>query len=281
MRLRYIDHPSFAEPAAREAILGPLTQTVDDQVSRRLQPPEWLAHFPPGRSGAPFLSREQEAHLFRKMNYLKCRANQLKEQLDPDWPTPGDLDEIDRLQSEALAIKHRIVETYLRLVVSIAKAHVGAGYDLSDCVSDGNLALVQAVEGFDFSRGNRFSTYATWAIRNGVAENKRKFIRSRRQPFALYEASLTAPDSGALDHEREVTQDQRRRVLRRWLGRLEKRERWILARRYGIGGAPEQTLARIGQELGISKERVRQIEVRAQTKLRKFARLEALDPLEI
>jgi RNA polymerase primary sigma factor len=280
-KLTYIDHPSFDDPTARDAILAPLNHTVDDQLSRRLQPAEWLAPLPAARSGPPFLSREQEAHLFRKMNYLKCRANQLKEQLDPDWPDPGELDEIERLQSEALAVKNRIVEMYLRLVVSIAKTRVRDGYDLSECVSDGNLALIQAADWFDFARGNRFTTYATWAIRNRLARNGQKYVRLRGHPFDHYEASLTAPDPGALEHELEEAQIQRRSVVRRWLGRLDRRERRILASRYGIGGATKLTLAQIGQELGISKERVRQIAARALAKLREFARLEALETLEI
>jgi len=280
-KLRYINHASFDDPAARDAILGPLTHTVDDHLARRLHTFAWLALLPAGPSDAPVLSREQEAHMFRKMNYLKFRANQLKEQLDPDRPSPGDLDEIERLQSAALAVKNRIIEMNLGLVVSIARRRIRAGYDLSERVSDGNLALIQAVDGFDIARGNRFSTYATWAIRNVLAESKRKLIRSRRQTLSLFAEPLTAPDSGAPEHEREVTQNQRRAVVRRWLGRLEKRERRILASRYGIGGGPEQTLTKIGQELGISKERVRQIEARAHAKLRKFARLEALEPLEV
>ena len=178
-RLTYIDHPSFHDPTAREAILDPLTHSVDDQVSRRWEFADWLAHRSAGRPAAPLLSREQEAHLFRKMNYLKCRANQLKEQLDPDRPSPGDLDEIERLLAEALAVKNRIVEMNLRLVVSIARTRVKAGYDLSECVSDGNLALIQAVDGFDFARGNKFSTYAAWAIRHAVSRNKRRSIRHR------------------------------------------------------------------------------------------------------
>jgi RNA polymerase primary sigma factor len=280
-RAAYIDHPSFDDPTARDAILAPLTHTVDDQASRRLQPFEWPPHSPAARARAPLLSREQEAHLFRKMNYLKSRANQLKKQLDPDWPDPGDLDEIERLQSEALAVKHRIVEMNLRLVVSVAKTRARAGYDLSECVSDGNLALIQAVDRFDFARGNRFSTYATWAIRNVLAENQRRFIRGRGHPFALCEESLTAPEPGVDEHEREEAQNQRRSLVTRWLGRLEKRERRILVSRYGIGGAPRQTLAQIGRELGITKERVRQLAARAHVKLREFARCEALEPSEI
>ena len=185
-RLKYIDHPSFDDPTAREAILAQLTHTADDQVSRRPEPSDGLTPFPNGRSGPPFLSREQEAHLFRKMNYLKWRANQLREQLNPDWPDLADLDEIERLQCEALAVKNRIVEMNLRLVVSIAKTRVRADSELSECVSDGNLALIQAVDAFDFARGNRFSTYATWAIRNVLARNDQRFIRRRAHHFALY-----------------------------------------------------------------------------------------------
>ena len=131
------------------------------------------------------------------------------------------------------------------------------------------------MDGFDFARGNRFITYATWAIRNVLAQKERSYHRHRGRPFALYVESLTAPDSGVNECEREEAQNQRRSVVRRWLGRLDKRERRNLASRHGLGGAPEQTLAQIGQELGICKERVRQIAARGHAKLRKFARLEA------
>jgi RNA polymerase primary sigma factor len=280
-KLRYIDHPSFADPAAPDVILAPLSEWVDDGVARPLEAPGRPAPRPASRSGATVLSRNQEAHLFRKMNYLKSRANRLKEQLDPDRPSPGDLDEIERLLSEALAVKNRIVELNLPLVVSIAKTRVRAGYGLPECVSDGNLALIQAVDGFDFARGNKFSTYATLAIRRELALSKRKSIRHRGQSLAPYDESLTASDSGVDVHEREEVRDQWRSAIRRWLGRLDKRERRILVSHYGIGGAPEQALTQIAQELGISKERVRQIEDCARVKLRQWARLEGLELLEI
>ncbi|HKI19739.1 MAG TPA: sigma-70 family RNA polymerase sigma factor [Isosphaeraceae bacterium] len=277
--MNYIDHSSFHDPTARDAIVGPLTDPADDQVSRRFRSSEWLTPLPAARCGPPFLSREQEAHLFRKMNYLKYRATQLREQLDPDWPNPADLDEIERLQCEALAVKNRIVEMYLLLVVSIAKARVRARYDLSECVSDGNLRLIEAVDGFDFARGYRFSTYATWAIRNALVDNERRFIRRGGYHFALNEEPVAAPDSGVdeREREREEARNHRQLVVERWLGRLDERERRILVSRYGIGGAPKQTLVQIGQELGISKERVRQIEARANAKLRKIAQREAPD----
>jgi RNA polymerase primary sigma factor len=276
-RLTYIDHPSFDDPVAREAILAPLAHATDEDGSSRFQYPKTPARLPAERTGAPLLSREQEAHLFRKMNYLKHRASQLKEQLDPDWPNPRDLDEIERLHCEALALRNRIVEMNLRLVVAIAKTRVKAGYDLSECISDGNLALIQAVDGFDFARGNRFSTYAVWAIRNTLAEHQRRFIRCRNRSSSLDEQSLRAPDPGEDKRELEEVQNQRRSMIGRWLGQLEKRERRIVICRYGIGGGPRQTLAQIGRELGISKERVRQIAICARAKLRKFARRESVE----
>jgi RNA polymerase primary sigma factor len=275
--VKYIDHPSFGDPSARDAILAPLADAGETEVGHRFQPLERHARLRTDGSRARLLSREQESHLFRKMNYLKRRAHELKEQLDPEWPSPRDLDEIDRLWSEALAIKIRIIELNLGLVVSIAKTRIRAGYDLAECVSDGNVALIQSVDGFDFARGNRFSTYATWAIRNVIAERERRFIRGRGQSLALYEEFLAAPNAGVDQHEIEDEQNHRRALIGRWLGRLDKRERRILPSRYGIGGVPKLTLSQIGRQLGISKERVRQVEARAHAKVRKLARLEALD----
>jgi RNA polymerase primary sigma factor len=280
-RLKYIDHPSFDDPTAGDAIMAPLTDIVDDHVSRRFQSPEWLNRVPASRSGATFLSREQEAHLFRKMNFLKRRAIQLESQLDPERPDPDDLNEVERLRCEAQAAKNLIIEMNLRLVVSIAKTRAKVGYDLAECVSDGNLALIQAVDGFDFAKGNRFSTYATRAIRNVLTRNEWRFMRRRGCSLALYEDSLAAPALRGEEQERAEAENQRRTALWRWLGRLDKREQRVLASRYGIAGAPKLTLVQIGEDLGISKERVRQIETRARNKLRKFADHEAVEPLDI
>jgi RNA polymerase primary sigma factor len=276
-RLTYVDHPTFEDPTAREEILAPLTLTDDDSASHQSQTPKRRAALPADRSGGSFLSREQEAHLFRKMNYLKRRACQLKKKLDPNWPSPQKLDEIERLQTEALALKHRIVESHLRLVISIARTYVKSGHDLSECVSDGNLALIQAVDGFDFSRGYRFSTYATWVIRHMLARQEQRARARRTRNLTHPEQHLRAHHFGNHDCEQEEVQHQWRSMVSDWLGRLEMRERCILASRYGIGRASERTLKEIGQELGISKERVRQIAARASAKLREFARLEAFE----
>ena len=229
----------------------------------RIESSEWLNRLPSSRVRTTFLSRDQEAHLFRKMNFLKCCANQLEDQLDPDQPNPDELAEIERLRHEAKAIKNEIVETHLRLVVAIARTYAKPGYDLAEGVSDGNLALIHAVDGFDFAMGYRFSTYATRAIRNVLTRSEWKFTRRRCHSLAPYEETLKAPESRVGEQECQETQRELRSAVRRWLGRLDRRERRILTSRYGIGGAPRLTLLQLAEAMGISKERVRQIETRA------------------
>jgi RNA polymerase primary sigma factor len=280
-KLRYIDHPSFDDPTAPVVIPAPSGESVDDGAEHPWEAPGRPSPRPADRSGVRVLSRDEEAHLFRKMNYLKSRAQRLRERLDPARPSPGDLDEIERLLTEATAVKNRIVERNLRLVVSIAKTRLGSGYRLPECVSDGNLALIQAVDGFDFARGNKFSTYATLAIRHHLARSRRRSIRRVGQSLVPYEEDLIAPDSGVEEPEHEEARDRMKSAVGRWLGRLDERERRVLASHYGIGDAPGQTLVQIGRELGITKERVRQIEDRARAKMRRWARLEGLEPSEI
>ena len=117
----------------------------------------------------PLLTRKQEAHLFRKMNYLKYKAGRLRAKLDPARPKRSLMDQIERLYDEAVSTKNQIIRANLRLVVSIAKRHVGPTQNFFELVSDGNMSLMRAVEKFDYGRGNKFSTYASWAIMKNFA----------------------------------------------------------------------------------------------------------------
>ena len=247
--------------------------------SRRSKIPAGLYSYLTGMRAAPLLSREQEVHLFRKMNYLKYLANRLRNGIDAHCPSAADLDEIVRLQAEALKVKNEIIEANLRLVISIVKGRIRPGYDLSERVSDGNFALIKAVDRFDFARGNKFSTYASWAILNELTRYDRQQNCGNRR-FIHYARDVASPVTRSDEPEIEEAEDQRRSAVARSLDRLDKRERLILASRYGIGGGAELTLKQIGLDLGISKERVRQIESRARAKLRKFVHLAALGPSE-
>ena len=225
MELTSIAHPSFDDPGAHVSILAPMPAPDVAQAPRRTKasaglPPYLASLYHEG----PLLSREREAHLFRKMNYLKSRASRLRDRIDPDRARTSDLDQIERHLEEVLAIKNQIVRANLRLVVSIAKRHVGPHDDLFERVSDGNYVLIRAVERFDYSRSNKFSTYATWAIRNHFARASRG--KGRRRPEFLsghYEASEAAVDPRSDDLERSDLQERRQGAFARLLARLDDR----------------------------------------------------------
>ena len=278
LKIEAMPHDSFDDPKAAAGILAPLPIPVDGKAARKIKPPEGVPPYLASLYDVPLLSREQEAHLFRKMNYLKARALKLRDAIDPARATTTVLDEIDRLLEEALAVKNQIIRANLRLVVSIAKKHVGRSDNFFELVSDGNMSLIRAVEKFDFARGNKFSTYASWAI-------MKNFIRSipienhRRDRFVtghddLFEA---AADNRSDEHEYENAQRRMRDAVKGMLGKLDDRERRIIVSRFGLDGASEQTLESLGKELGVTKERVRQLEARAQSKLRKIAIEERLE----
>jgi RNA polymerase primary sigma factor len=271
-------HESFDDPRSAAEITGPAPEPPDGKAPRKVRAPEGLPPYLADLYDATLLTREQEAHLFRKMNYLKHRAVILRDALDAAKPRSSDLDKIERLVAEALSVKNQIIKANLRLVVSIAKKHVNSGSDFFELISEGNMALIRAVEKFDFSRGNKFSTYASWAIMNRFAraipeENHRRdrFVTGHE---AMFES---AADTRSDEHEIEFAARRVRETVNGMLGKLDARERRVLESRYGLGGASEQTLEQLGRELGITKERVRQIESRAQEKLRKIAGAQALE----
>ncbi len=277
-KLEFMPHESFDEPSAQVAIAGPMPEPADGKAPRRTKAPKGLPPYLASLYEVPLLAREQEMHLFRKMNFLKSRAHRLRETLDPARAKAAYLDEIERLQADALAVKNQIIRSNLRLVVSIAKRHVGPSNNFFELVSDGNMSLIRAVEKFDFARGNKFSTYASWAIMKNFArtipeENYRRdrFVTGHEEMFEA------AADNRSDEHEAESLQKRMQEAVKGMLGLLDDRERKIIVSRYGLGGASEQTLEQLGRELGITKERVRQIESRAQDKLRRIANEEKLD----
>jgi RNA polymerase primary sigma factor len=276
--LGYIHHESFDDPSCREAILGPMPARSGTLSDRRRDVPEGTPPYLASLYEVPLLSREQEMHLFRKMNYLKFQAKHLRDRLDPKHAKSAELDAIERLQEQALELKNEIIRANLRLVVSIAKRHVGHTDEFFELVSDGNMSLIHAVEKFDFSRGNKFSTYASWAVMNNFARTIPK-EKHRRDRFVTGhdEMFAAAADVRADEYESESAHSRNREVVTGMLDRLGDRERRILVSRYGLEGATEQTLEQLGRELGVTKERIRQIEARAEQKLRKIVEEEALE----
>ncbi|MGL5096601.1 MAG: sigma factor, partial [Planctomycetia bacterium] len=164
--VEYIHHPSFDDEAVEAEILQETPIVGATGPSRA---PSGLPPYLQSLYEVPLLSREEEFHLFRRMNFLLCKAKLLRDGLDPAHARSNVLDEIETFQEKAQEVKQQIIRSNLRLVVSIAKRHVSTTTSLFELISDGNVSLMRAVEKFDFGRGFKFSTYASWAIMKNFA----------------------------------------------------------------------------------------------------------------
>jgi RNA polymerase primary sigma factor/RNA polymerase sigma factor len=274
--LDHMPNALFARTSAEKVVNQPYPEADVKRVRRPGGLPAYLASL----YEVPLLTREQEVWLFRRFNYLKYRATGLREQLDVERPSARLMDQIERLYEEIVEVKNRIVRANLRLVVSIAKRRVSPGDSFFDLVSDGNMSLIRAVEKFDYARGNKFSTYASWAIMKNYARTIPDEHR-RRDRFRAADSEMlqSAADRRADEYQQRLAASDRLRQVGKFLDRLDQREQTIIIRRYGLDHEHEpQTLKEVGAALGVTKERVRQIEAKALEKLREAASAEAVLP---
>ena len=189
------------------------------------------------------------------------------------------MDCFERLVEQANEVKNFLIRSNLRLVVSIAKKHMKPNANFFEMVSDGNISLIRAIEKFDFERGFKFSTYASWAIMKNFARSiPAEYTQLERFRTGNDEVFDQASDPRSERLSEEFINRRQHEALMGLLDHLEPRERDIVVLRFGLkDGAPPQTLEQVGQKLGVTKERIRQLESRALQKLRKIAVDEHLD----
>jgi RNA polymerase primary sigma factor len=222
---------------------------------------------------APLLKPEQEKLLFERMNYLLHQASVHRSLLSLARPSVSRLELVDKLIAMANWHRDRIVEANLRLVFSIVKKFVNANNTFDDLLSDGIIGLIRSVEKFDFSRGFRFSTYATQVVR-----------RNSYQSVVLKQEERQKVVGGLQDLDIDVSEEDRTGTISeaRWhelrarlsvmLNELDRREKFIIRARFSLGSHRKvHTLQTLADRLGISKERVRQLERRAMEKLQAMA----------
>jgi RNA polymerase sigma factor (sigma-70 family) len=218
------------------------------------------------------LSKPQEQHLFRQMNYLKHRLHKMQGGIDKTKARNQDLDHIEELQAKIDTIKDLLIRANMRLVVSYAKKHAGPTDSLFELISDGNMSLIRAVEKFDYARGNKFSTYASWAIMKNFARSIPDEKKHREHFVTGHDELFESKQDFRSDEQEQLSQaEQAASKVNRLLELLDPREREILRMRAGLDNAQGMTLEEIGQRLGITKERVRQLNVRIMKKLRDYA----------
>jgi RNA polymerase primary sigma factor/RNA polymerase sigma factor len=275
--LDYMPNALFSRTSAEKVVDQPFPGVPD---AKRVRRPSGLPAYLASLYEVPLLTREQEVWLFRKFNYLKHKAVTLRGQLDIERPSARLMDQIERIYTEIVELKNRIVRANLRLVVSIAKRRVSPGDSFFDLVSDGNMSLIRAVEKFDYARGNKFSTYASWAIMKNYARSIPDEHKHRdRFRAADMELLQSAADRRSDELQERMAANDRLAQVGKFLDRLDSREQTIIIRRYGLDHQHEpQTLKEVGSALGVTKERVRQIEAKALEKLRGAALAEQMLP---
>ncbi|QDV68805.1 RNA polymerase sigma factor SigB [Rosistilla carotiformis] len=270
--LEFIDNPQFHLPGAGSALFECPIDLERDVVNSRSSSESLPTHLD-RLCSAKLLSPEQEPMLFERMNFLLCMASKCRDSLPYAKTAVQQVDRIHWLLALAAWHRDRIIEANLRLVFSIVKKFVNPMNTFDDLLADGMLALIRAVEKFDYSRGFRFSTYATQVVRrNSYQLVVQRQTDDSRMVMGMDEATIA--ESGV--PREPFMSEQRWEHLRSRLGvlldSLDRREKLIIRARFSIGPHSKvQTLQAIAARLGISKERVRQIESRAITKLQEMA----------
>lgn len=272
----YIDSEEFRVRNAEALICGPAPDVDNTSVGRI---PTGLPAYLTELYRVPLLTKAQEQYYFRRMNFRKFQFSALRAELDSAKPSARIVSKLEALLADITEIKNLLIQSNLRLVVSIAKRYLKANSGFFELVSDGNISLIRAVEKFDYARGNKFSTYASWAIlknfaRSVPAEHQR-MDRFRTGNDEIFAQSLEQRGSMFVDEHMNKTQ---RAVIREMMQELDGREQRVIACRFGLSEGDEpETLEQVGSRLGVTKERVRQIEVRTLEKLRRIAERKAFE----
>lgn len=269
--IEFIDNSSFQDADADAFLSLPAGQSIyadetnGDPVVHESGDYEQLR-------GLPLLSTVGETFLFRKMNYLKHQAEVIRQRIATRKTRRNDKRKLADLVADADAVRNHIAECNLRLVISIARKFSNSTCEFDELMSEGNEILLKAITKFDFSRGFRFSTYATHSVqRHFYRYTQRRQKRNSVEMKSSVELLNELPEGEADELITEwVAQEQRMtNLISEMAHRLDDREHRIVTARFGLtGDGVIRTLRELSAEMGLSKERIRQLQLVAVEKLR-------------
>lgn len=222
------------------------------------------------------LTFEGEQFLFKQLNFLRFRASAIQATLHPTRPAKKKVREMERLLAEAESAREELAKANLRLVASIAGKLSISRDEFDEFVAEGNAIMLYAIDKFDYSRGYRFSTYVTHAVQRHlyrVIDRRRK----RAQREYAREAEIMAEEPSIEVDPYEPTEDDIKTAAAAVIANideaLDEREQVIVRGRFGLDGTGDgKTFKVLGEQLGLSKERVRQLFQKGIEKLREAAK---------
>ncbi|MEM1331056.1 MAG: sigma-70 family RNA polymerase sigma factor [Planctomycetota bacterium] len=280
----FIDSPVFYEDGAEESIYDEVPDVQKPDTSWYHPVMDDISATSRTRTVKSaqqvILTAAEERILFHQFNYARYRVRRLQEEVETSatrQPTPEQAHEILSWHRRAEQIREQIAETNLALVLAMAKRTRMSEVDFADLVSEGNMALLRAVDKFDAGRGYKFSTYACRAILKAFSRQGMKLSKYRQRFPTDFDPKLERSnflETKRADFERDAADEVRRIVLDNRAD-LTDIERTVIEHRFNIrtdGEPPEDekpmTLEQVGQIIGVTKERVRQIQNKAMEKIR-------------
>ncbi|MBN1555839.1 MAG: sigma-70 family RNA polymerase sigma factor [Phycisphaerae bacterium] len=265
----YMPHPSFQKPDAEERFFG--------AKASKLHLPEWTDFVQsdeildsPKKTTKPRLKAGEESELFLRFNYARYRLSELVE-AQQSQATLSRAREMCKWFRRVEEAQSAVTEANLALVVAMARRTRIPNVDFSELISEGNMALLRSIDKFDVRRGFKFSTYACRAILKSFNRLASKTGRYVQHFPALFEPDMERSDYDVKKHEmqQEDSVQSLREILIQNRANLTETEQIVVMDRFAIGSEGKgRTLAQVGRRIGLTNERVRQIQKHALHKLR-------------
>jgi RNA polymerase sigma factor (sigma-70 family) len=266
----FMDSPQFKNRGIEKELFG-------QDHEPELPPTSWYAptrdEALDGATSSPTLMKPaEEKTMFLRFNYSKCKLSKLKAKIEKDGLTKETGEEFLEWHRKFEHFREYLTRTNLALVLAMAKRTRLGDVDFAEVVSEGNMALLRAVDKFNVERGFKFSTYACRAILKAFSRTALKSSRYKTRFPVEFEPDYEKSDW--TDRKRDSVQedcvDELKQIVDRNLAELSDVEQTVIRRRFNWEQQDESpmTLEEVGQIIGVTKERVRQIQNKALTKIR-------------